>query len=156
MKNIYDHIETVPGGREELMQEMASDFAYNPVRSEHAQDRLKDGPQHMPSPSEERIKAMLDFIGLNYYEDITVADIARAGNASEREVYRTFKSELGSTPQHYLRDYRVEQACRMLAHTTRPLAAVAHMSGLGSPSYFCKVFKDCTGKTPREYRRIWQ
>ena len=36
------------------------------------------------------------------------------------------------TPQQYLRDYRVQQACRMLAHTTRPMGAVAELSGLGS------------------------
>lgn len=301
--NIYDHIETLPGGREEIMQEVSSDFGYNPVRSEHdryaggivpwhwhqeaelflcergqvvyevphqqtvvrpgdvglvnanvlhsthakdgerganlrihmfrpsfiaepasriwrtyveplveatsvglivaradgsdaeqelcrevassfeifekgafgweialrnrlselwldflqlAGPRLAEGPAPMPRASEERLRAMLDYVGLHYFEDITVSDIAAAGFTSERGAHRTFKDELGTTPVRYLREYRVEQACRMLAHTTRPLATVAKMCGLGSPSYFAQVFKASTGRTPSQYRAEWQ
>lgn len=55
-----------------------------------------------------------------------------AAMPSARECHRTFRESLGVTPQKYLRDYRVQQACRMLAHTTRPMGAVAELSGLGS------------------------
>lgn len=55
-----------------------------------------------------------------------------AAMPSARECHRTFRESLGVTPQQYLRDYRVQQACRMLAHITRPMGAVAELSGLGS------------------------
>lgn len=121
-----------------------------------AEPRLAEGPAQMPRAAEERMRAMLDYVGLHYFEDITVADIAAAGLTSERGAHRTFKEELGTTPVRYLREYRVEQACRMLAHTTRPLATVGKMCGLGSPSYFAQVFKASTGRTPSQYRAEWQ
>ena len=123
---------------------------------ELARPRLSEGPAEMPRPREERLRAMLDFVGRHYAERISVADIAAAAFASERECHRTFREELGVTPAQYLRDYRIQQACRMLAHTTRPIAAVGEMSGLGTASHFGQVFRAAMGCTPREYRSRWQ
>lgn len=79
-----------------------------------------------------------------------------AAMPSARECHRTFRESLGVTPRQYLRDYRVQQACRMLAHTTRPMGAVAELSGLGSASHFGQVFRAAMGCTPSEYRHKWQ
>lgn len=121
-----------------------------------ARPRLAGGPAALPRASQERLRAMIDYVGKHYFERVSVGQIAAAGFSSERECYRTFRDELGTTPVSYLREYRVQQACRMLAHTTRPLSAVAQMSGLGSPSHFGKVFRESIGQTPSEYRRMWQ
>lgn len=123
---------------------------------ELAQPHLGGGPAAMPTAASERIKTMLEFVYKHYAEHISVADIAAAAFSSERECHRTFKSELGLSPAQYLRDYRVQQACRMLAHTTRPMATVAQMSGLGTPSHFGQVFRETMGCTPTEYRSRWQ
>lgn len=123
---------------------------------ELARPRLSGGPATMPSAREERLRAMLDYVGRHYPERISVADIAAAAFSSERECHRTFRESLGVTPQQYLRDYRVQQACRMLAHTTRPMGAVAELSGLGSASHFGQVFRAAMGCTPSEYRHKWQ
>lgn len=123
---------------------------------DRARPRLADGPAAMPRARDERLRAMLDFVGSHYSEDIGVADVAAAAFASERECHRTFRECLGQTPAQYLRDYRIQQACRMLAHTTRPVAAVARMSGLGSASHFGQAFRAAMGCTPTEYRRAWQ
>ncbi len=117
---------------------------------------IAGGPAQMPTAQGERLKLMLDFVGLHYPERISVADIAEAGFTSERECYRTFSEILHTSPSSYLRDYRVEQACRMLAHTTRPVGTVAQLSGLGGASLFARVFKESLGCTPSEYRRRWQ
>lgn len=118
--------------------------------------RIAEGPQRLPRPADERLKDMLSFVGEHYFEHIGVPEIAEAGFASERECHRTFKAELGVTPSQYLRDYRVEQACRMLVHTTRPLAQIGNQTGLGSPSHFGQVFREALGCTPRDYRKRWQ
>lgn len=118
--------------------------------------RLAEGPAQMPSARDERLRAMLDFVGAHYPERIGVRDVAAAAFASERECHRTFREALGVTPAQYLRDYRIEQACRMLAHTTRPVAAVAELTGLGSASHFGQTFRAAMGCTPSEYRHRWQ
>lgn len=102
------------------------------------------------------LRAMLDFVGAHYPERIGVRDVAAAAFASERECHRTFREALGVTPAQYLRDYRIEQACRMLAHTPRPVAAIAELTGLGSASHFGQTFRAAMGCTPSEYRHRWQ
>lgn len=121
-----------------------------------AQPRFAEGPAAMPTAAGERVKKMLDFVSLHYAERIGVPEIAAAAFASERECHRTFKSQLGVSPAQYLRDYRVQQACRLLAHTTRPMAQVAEQSGLGTPSHFGQVFREAMDCTPSEYRALWQ
>lgn len=122
-------------------------------RVEH---RIKEGPMRMPRPADERLRDMLSFVGEHYFEHIGVPEIAEAAFASERECHRTFKDELGITPSQYLRDYRIQQACRMLVHTTRPLSKIGEQSGLGSPSHFGQVFRESLGCTPSAYRKRWQ
>ena len=117
---------------------------------------MAGGAAAMPSAQGERLKLMLDFIGLHYPEHIEVGDIAAAGFTSERECHRTFQDCLGTTPAAYLRDYRIEQACRMLAHTTRPVGDVGAMAGLGTASRFAANFRARMGCTPSQYRSRWQ
>lgn len=121
-----------------------------------AGDRVGQGPAVMPRPRDERLKAMLNFVSRHYAEHIGVKEIADAAFTSERECHRTFTTCLGTTPAQYVRDYRIQQACRMLAHTTRPIGAVAEMTGLGSSSHFGRVFRASMGCMPSEYRRTWQ
>lgn len=117
---------------------------------------LAGGAAQLDTARSERLKAMLDYVGKNYPDRIEIADIAEAGCTSERECHRTFSKLLGTTPAAYLREYRLEQACRMLAHTTRPIGDVATMSGLGGASLFARLFREKLGCTPSEYRRKWQ
>lgn len=166
-----DHIELRPGGREEIVDGVSEGFPYALVYSQHDRYQGRSVPWHwhqelelfyvLEGPvdyatSHERLKAMIDYIGRHYDERIGVRDIAGSAFASERECYRTFGECLGVTPTHYLRDYRIQQACRMLAHTTRPIAAVASMVGMGSPSRFGQEFRSAMGCTPSEYRARWQ
>jgi AraC-like DNA-binding protein len=117
---------------------------------------LASDPACQPTFQDVRLKKMLEYIRGHYSERIGVADIAAAANASERECYRDFKDLLGMSPARYLREYRVSESCRLLAHTTRPIAAVAGLCGFTDASGFGQVFKAQTGLTPSQYRESWQ
>lgn len=70
--------------------------------------RLAEGPAELPNARDERLKAMVDYVGRHYPERVEVADIAAAAFMSERECHRTFRECLGQTPSQYLREYRVQ------------------------------------------------
>lgn len=123
------------------------------VLVERVEDRIGSGPAAMHA-RDERLKQMLAFVTDHFAEHIEVDDIAGAGLVSERECHRTFKDALGVTPWRYLHDYRIEQACRMLAHTTRPIGDIGERCGLGSPSRFAQTFRNAIGCTPRAYRAL--
>jgi AraC-like DNA-binding protein len=40
----------------------------------------------------------------------------------------------------------------LLAQTDQRIVAVAAATGFSRPQYFCAVFRQATGKTPRQYR----
>ncbi|HJB35187.1 MAG TPA: helix-turn-helix transcriptional regulator [Candidatus Blautia merdipullorum] len=52
--------------------------------------------------------------------------------------------------------YCIQAARQLLADTQMPVTEIGYACGLGSPSYFGKVFRELTGDTPLQYRRKWQ
>lgn len=118
----------------------------------------------MPAPAarrddgrnDSRVKQMLVYIHEHYPEKITISRLAAAGYASERECYRAFRDCLHTTPVAYINGYRLQIACRMLAQGTQSVTEVAQRCGLGSSSYFGKLFREQIGCSPAEYRRQWQ
>lgn len=104
----------------------------------------------------DKLKLMMIFIHEHFPEKITVSEIAAAAYISERECYRAFQECLHVTPVEYLKSYRVQHACHMLAAGHESITVVSHACGLGSSSYFGKVFREQIGCTPLEYRRTWQ
>ena len=104
----------------------------------------------------ERIKGMMIYIQNHYSEKISVSDIAKNFYISERNCYRIFKECLNMTPQEYIRNYRIQKSCELLAKSSTGIGDIGYMCGLGSSSYFGKVFKEELKCTPAEFRRMWQ
>lgn len=100
-----------------------------------------------------RIKQMLAFIHAHYAEPITTGMIAEAANICVRESHRCFRQTLDTTPILYLLRHRVNAAARLLIETDRSITDIAVSCGFSTPSYFCKVFHDIIGRSPREFRR---
>ena len=54
----------------------------------------------------------------------------------------------------YLMKYRVTVAKKQLEFTNVPIKDVAAMSGFKTVQHFSRVFKNHTGATPAEFRKI--
>lgn len=104
----------------------------------------------------DKIKSMMVFIHEHYGEKISIPEIAASAFSSERECFRIFHDCLHMTPVEYMKTYRLQMACQMLASTRETITYISHACGLGSSSYFGKVFREYIGTTPLEYRRRWQ
>ncbi len=104
----------------------------------------------------DKMKLMMVFIHEHYAEKLSVAELAASAFLSERECFRVFRRCLHMTPAEYLKNYRLQMACQMLARGRDSVTEVGQSCGLGSSSYFGKIFRECIGCTPMEYRRKWQ
>lgn len=102
---------------------------------------------------EERLKSMLSYIQQNYMSNISLKDIARAAQVSEREGLRCFQEEIHTTPFTYLNEYRIQMACILLQNTKDTITCIAGKCGFQSSSYFGKVFRKSVGCTPYQYRK---
>jgi len=66
----------------------------------------------------------------------------------------SFKEQTGLTPSEYLRNYRIENAKRLLAGSSLTAVEIAKRCGLGDPAHFCRLFQKMTGQTPIAYSRL--
>ena len=95
---------------------------------------------------------MIDYIKVNYSENITVDDIAKAGNVSRATCNQLFRKYTDQTTNSYLMTYRVEKFASMLRDTTLPIVDIAVSCGFRSPNYCFGLFKREYGVTPNQYR----
>lgn len=109
-----------------------------------------------PDKANDKIKLMLVYIHEHYTEKISISELAASAFLSERECFRLFHDYLHMTPMEYMKNYRLQIACRMLAKGQETITSISQSCGLGSSSYFGKVFKEYIGCTPMEYRLKWQ
>ena len=65
---------------------------------------------------------------------------------------RHLGTTLGQTVAAYIRQKRIEYACRALAETDAPLADVALAAGFADQSHLGRTFKRIMRTTPAAYR----
>ena len=94
----------------------------------------------------------LSFIHEHYRENISVMDIAEHIAIDRTYLYKLFKSNLGISPQTYLIDYRISQACRLLRSTEMSISAVAYEAGFREFSDFSRQFRKRQKITPSQFR----
>jgi len=87
-----------------------------------------------------------DQIGIDFLADHT--------NLSRRVLQRRFKAATGRTLQEQIHDAQLERIKQMLVETDLKLDSIARRSGFNYIGYMCSFFKNRTGMTPGEYRRI--
>lgn len=101
----------------------------------------------------ERIKTMLSHIHAHYGNPLTIRGIAASASISESECLRCFHTAIGTSPIRYLKQYRIQQAARMLLQTNAKISEIAEQCGFQDMSYFTRAFREQTGTVPSEYRK---
>lgn len=108
-----------------------------------------------PYGTDEKVKVMMVYIHEHFQEPISVDQLAEAAHVSKRVCFRLFQEHLHMTPVAYLQSCRLRRACQMLTGTREPITQIAYACGLGSSSYFGKVFRERFACSPTAYRKMW-
>ncbi|MDY3918230.1 MAG: AraC family transcriptional regulator [Candidatus Limivivens sp.] len=95
------------------------------------------------------------YIREHYGEQISLEDVAEAGNVSGNYLGRLFKEEMGVGFHDYLTQVRLEESEKLLAKTNLTIKEIAFQVGYLDEKYYSKLFKKVTGIKPTEYRRIY-
>ena len=102
--------------------------------------------------ADEKIKQMMIYIHEHYRESISVEQLAESAYVSKRGCFRLFQENLHMSPVEYMRNYRLQRACQMLADQRKSITEIAQECGFGTSSYFGRLFRKERGCTPEQYR----
>jgi AraC-like DNA-binding protein len=86
-------------------------------------------------------------------QSIYFAQLARELGMSYSTFRRGFKRQTGVSPVQFQNEIRINRARDLLLNTTLSVSEVAAQTGFETVYYFCRVFKQKTGVTPKAYRR---
>jgi len=99
-----------------------------------------------------RVKDAIEYINMNYAEDIGLEDIARAIGIHKGYLCRLFKQETGENLTDYIINIRINKAKQLIASTNYKLYEIAEKVGYTNSQYFSILFKKVVGMTAVEYR----
>lgn len=100
---------------------------------------------------EELYRQILKYMRENYSAPLTTQSVSTLMDISPAYLSKLFRTYENRTFNELLTDFRIENACRLLGNADLRLNDIAKMVGYDSQSYFCKVFRQYTGKTPGQY-----
>jgi len=104
--------------------------------------------------SNTRVNNIHEFLMNNYREEINLEEIADLVHLAPASVCRFFKSATGQTIFNYLNKIKVDYACNLLMNTDLNIVDISFDCGFNNLSHFNKQFKQITGKTPSQYRKL--
>ncbi|WP_368644790.1 helix-turn-helix domain-containing protein [Alkalibacterium putridalgicola] len=97
------------------------------------------------------MKEIVTYITDNLTSELTLTNIASIYGMHPVHLARKFKQETGNTFIGYVNQQRIYLAKYYFHLGEHQLSEVANLAGFNSHSYFTKVFKKMTGKTPTKY-----
>ncbi|WP_282124152.1 helix-turn-helix domain-containing protein [Algibacter mikhailovii] len=110
----------------------------------------KDKPN---GKSEVVLENTLVYIAEHLHKELTISELASFNNLSKDHFSRNFFEKFGIRPNKYIQSKRVERAQLLLLTTDDSLLEIAEKVGFLNISYFSKIFKKFTGRTPTHFRK---
>ncbi len=99
------------------------------------------------------IKKSLRYMCDNCRKEFNRGKIAAFLEVSPDYLTRQFHKECGLNLSDYINKLRVHKSKELLQDSSLKIKEIAAAAGIRDVSYFCSVFKEQTGMTPKEYQK---
>lgn len=99
-------------------------------------------------------KTVRNYIDRNITRPITLHELAELISKSTSQTIRCFKKEYGKTPYEYVLEEKIIRAKMLLKNTNMNVRNISEALSFGDEHYFSGLFRQKTGMTPTEFRRI--
>lgn len=100
----------------------------------------------------QRLQRAREMIHAHFSERLTLDEIGRTIGMHPVYLASEFRRRFHCTVGEYVRELRIDFACRQLARSGETLASIAAAAGFFDQSHFTRTLKHATGMTPSEYR----
>ncbi|WP_010277279.1 helix-turn-helix transcriptional regulator [Paenibacillus senegalensis] len=105
------------------------------------------------SPLHRKISEIVEYINVNYGEEITLSSLSRSFYISPYYLSRKFKEVTGFSFVEYVNSVRIKEAQTLLRQTDEQIIRIAELTGFDNISHFGRVFKQMLKISPMEYRK---
>ena len=87
-------------------------------------------------------------------EEHSLETMAQQAGVTPSHFCRMFKKANGISPHQYVMKARLDRAQELLSQSDTSLAVIAETLGFTSQSHFTRAFRQFTGRTPSDFRRV--
>lgn len=98
------------------------------------------------------VRKARDYVNSQYYNKITLEDMALSLYLNPAYFSTAFKKSTGKNFVDYLTEVRVEKSKELLLKSEYKIKEISQKVGYDDYAYFCRVFKKVEGITPLEFR----
>lgn len=89
----------------------------------------------------------------NYAQKLYLEDYAKRFQITPEYASNLFSRDTGDKFSTFLRDIRIKKAKELLQTTNLKIYEIAFRTGYSDVKYFCRVFKEVTGDSPKAFAR---
>lgn len=104
----------------------------------------------------ELVKEIRNFLVQHLDQRFTIEQLARKYLLNTSSLKTVFKTVYGMPIASYVKEYRMQQAMKLLRETDDSIARIAEKVGYETQGKFTKAFKDQTQILPTEYRKQYR
>ena len=103
----------------------------------------------------ERITLVCSYVSTHFQEELTLDEAAAMAGFSKYHFSRLFRQVTGSSFYRYVSQRRIAAAKEYLISGKYSIFEVAYLSGFSSHSTFTRMFRQITGSTPNEFKKVY-
>lgn len=116
---------------------------------------IKETRTYFPKHQVEIIKKVAELITSNLNLKYTIKELSEKYNIPTTTFKLCFKGVFGCPIGQYLREFKMNEAARLLKNKNDSVSAIAGKLGYDNSSKFAAAFKAVKGKSPTEYRKTF-
>lgn len=155
---LLSRIQSLIANRQELQKHYLAQFTAS-QKAERKQASQEKAAELAPESdiafdAEEKFLHKLEAVIAQHYVDphLDVAFIANSLAMSERQLQRKIKVILNTTPNNFVKEFRLKQAQALLIGGAQ-IGRIALDVGFSSQTYFGRCFKESFGCTPKQFQQ---
>ncbi|GAA5085527.1 hypothetical protein GCM10023210_06470 [Chryseobacterium ginsengisoli] len=132
-------------------KDIMADFALKELLIRLMQTQARGMMEKNIAKNKSRIGFVVDYIRKNLHQKLSIDSIAKMAYVSKSNFFKMFKDELGTSPNEFILQERINRAKELLA-SQNSIKETAYQTGFSDTNYFTRVFKQLVGVTPKSYQ----
>lgn len=127
-------------------------FQHPTTENYHYRRPTLPGKSGIANKNKNEINKVLLYIHNQYKNQITLDELSRMIHFNKCYFIKIFRSLVGMNPYEYITNLRINEAKRLLIHTSLSVSKIADQTGFLDTNNFIRRFRSRTNLSPLQYR----